>query len=179
MTIVLKFPRVADVLQSFAASIGNDFVGYQNHVHRVLNYFMAINGSESELPMAVLVAAPFHDLGIWTHSTFDYIAPSVRLAKAHLVEHELESLTSEVELLITEHHKLLPYDGPFAKTVENYRKADWIDVSLGLVNFGLPRGFVRSVKAAFPDGGFHRRLVELAGLRLLRSPSSPLPMVHW
>jgi hypothetical protein len=42
----------------------------------------------------------------------------------------------------------------FANPVETYRKADWIDVSLGLMNFELPRGFVRSVKPPFRPEAF-------------------------
>jgi hypothetical protein len=32
----------------------------------------------------VAVAAAFHDLGIWTDGTFDYLPPSIRLAREWL-----------------------------------------------------------------------------------------------
>ena len=32
----------------------------------------------------IAVATAFHDLGIWTDGTFDYLQPSVRLASAYL-----------------------------------------------------------------------------------------------
>ena len=38
--------------------------------------------------------------------------------------------------------------------VETFRKADFVDVSLGFIRFGLAPPIVRSVKAAFPTGGF-------------------------
>jgi hypothetical protein len=34
----------------------------------------------------IAVAAVFHDLGIWTNKTFDYIAPSVALAAPRAVD---------------------------------------------------------------------------------------------
>ena len=127
----------------------------------------------------MLVAAPFHDIGIWTDQTFDYLGPSVARALDYLAAHGRCHLAEEVALLIEQHHKILPYAGPFADTVERYRKADLVDVSFGWVRHGLPRGFVRSVKAAYPDLGFHRRLAELAISRARQRPSSPLPMLRW
>jgi hypothetical protein len=32
----------------------------------------------------IAIAGVFHDLGIWTNKTFDYIAPSVVLAREYL-----------------------------------------------------------------------------------------------
>ena len=88
-------------------------------------------------------------------------------------------LASEVRLLIVEHHKLLPYKGPYASSVESYRSADLVDVSLGMVRFGMTRSYVKSVKKAFPNRGFHWRLVTLTVRQFLRSPFRPLPMIHW
>jgi len=33
----------------------------------------------------IAAAAVFHDLGIWTDRTFDYIAPSIAIAREYLV----------------------------------------------------------------------------------------------
>lgn len=87
-------------------------------------------------------------------------------------------LGGEVAALIREHHKMGVYRGPFATTVETFRRADYVDVSLGILRFGLPWSFVREVQAAHPDAGFHWRLATLTAAQFLRSPLRPLPMFH-
>ena len=64
-------------------------------------------------------------------------------------------------------------------SVETFRRADWIDVSNGMLRFGLPRAVVREVRRTFPDAGFHRRLLQLTLRRFRRHPLSPLPMMRW
>lgn len=175
---VLSFPLADEILASYSAELGSDFSAYRNHVCRELNFFLALSGLPS-LPTAVLVAAAFHDLGIWTHDTFDYLPPSIELARAYLAKAGLQALDAEVGIIINEHHKLLPYRGPFSANAEAFRKADLMDLSLGLVRFGQPRSLIHSVQAALPNAGFHRRLGALGLRHLARSPLRPLPMVHW
>jgi hypothetical protein len=179
MPLQTAFPLVDQLLAPYAPVLGRDFIGYRHHIHRVLNHFLALRGSGAPLPLAVQLAAPFHDLGIWTDGSFDYLGPSVRLARASLTALGLEPHAGEVEALITEHHKLTRYRGPHAETVETYRRADFIDVSLGLLRFGLPRAHLSAVRRAWPDAGFHWRLATLTARQFLRTPLRPLPMVHW
>ena len=174
----VRFEIVDDILAAHADVLGADATAYRNHVHRGLHYFAALAG-DAEPPTSVLVAAAFHDLGIWTERTFDYLEPSTRAALAYLSSHGLEPLIPEVSALISEHHRLRPYRGPHARTVELFRRADLVDVSLGAVRSGLPAALVQSVKAAFPNAGFHARLVSLAANRFLKHPLRPLPMVRW
>lgn len=85
--------------------------------------------------------------------------------------------TAEIDAMIQEHHKITAVTGK--PLVEAFRKADWIDVSLGLINFGLDKEWINTVRNAFPDEGFHKRLIQLTGNRFLSNPLSPLPMVKW
>lgn len=179
MPVCLSYPLADEIIQSFASNLGLDLPAYQNHVYRVLNYFAEITASQGALPESVLIAAAFHDLGIWTAKTFDYLQPSIRLATAYLGGHGLMHMQEEVEAIIQEHHKICPYRSHHAANVEAFRKADLVDVSLGLVRSGVSPSFVRSVKVAFPDEGFHWRLVTLTAGQLCRTPWRPLPMVHW
>lgn len=173
-----SFPLIDQILDSFSAELAGDFSAYRNHVCRELNFFLALSGLSSA-PAAVLIAAAFHDLGIWTHRTFDYLSPSMELASAYLAKEGLEELQPEACTIINEHHKLLPYRGPYSSSTEAFRKADLIDLSLGTIRFGLPRALVHSVRAAFPNAGFHRRLSVLTVRQLVRAPLRPLPMFHW
>ncbi len=176
--VTTHFSRVSDILNSHSGSLGHERLGYQNHVYRVLNYFAVLSGSD-EVPEAVLIAAAFHDLGIWTDRTFDYLEPSIRLARDHLKANDLEHLEPEVHALIEHHHKLRPYADEFSRSVELYRRADLVDLSLGNIRFGLPKPFIASVWAVLPGAGFHRRLLGLAARHFIHSPLQPLPMVRW
>ena len=104
--------------------------GYRNHVYRVVNLCVAMAG-RNELEK-IAVAAVFHDLGIWTNRTFDYIAPSIALAHDYLVAHAREDWTAEIEGMIADHHKITPSTADPDSLVEAFRRADWIDVTRGL-----------------------------------------------
>jgi hypothetical protein len=125
------------------------------------------------------IAAAFHDLGIWTDHTFDYLPPSERLAEAYLKGEGRADWTGEVTAMIGQHHKVTPYRREPAALVEAFRKADMVDVSMGLVRYGLPKSFVKEVLAAFPNEGFHKRLVQLFAQRMRVKPWSPMPMMKW
>jgi len=168
--------RVESILVAYAEALGPDFSGYRNHVLRVLGCYAALGGEPSE---QLVIAAAFHDLGIWAAATFDYLAPSVALALEHLASSGLADHAAEVEAVIVNHHKLRRYRGPFERTVELFRRADLIDVSLGLIRFGVVRQEVRAVRASLGNAGFHRRLLELTMREFVRHPLRPLPMIRW
>jgi hypothetical protein len=170
--------RVDETLGRFREPLGPDALGYRNHVCRVLAFVSGLLLGRP-LPEPLLQAAVFHDLGIWTDRTFDYLAPSRRLAAAAIAASATPGIAAEVETVIEQHHKLTRYRGAFEATVETFRRADLVDVSLGLVRFGLEGTFVAAVRRDFPDAGFHWRLVELTGRQFLRSPLRPLPMLRW
>ena len=81
--LLTSIPTVDDVLNDHATALRHDFIGYRNHVYRIVNLCVAIVGRRELEKIAV--AAVFHDLGIWTNGTFDYIAPSIALAHEHLL----------------------------------------------------------------------------------------------
>jgi hypothetical protein len=177
--LITSLPIVEEVLDVHASALGHDLMAYRNHVYRVANLCVAIaEDSRVELEK-IAVAAVFHDLGIWTSNTFDYIAPSVALARAHLAARGMADWIPEIEALIVDHHKITPSRGNPTSLVESFRRADWIDVSRGLRRFGLPRTFLAAVAATWPSAGFHRRLVELTIDRFWKHPLTPLPMVKW
>jgi hypothetical protein len=159
--------------------LGHDFIAYRNHVYRVVNLCLAIAGAGDRAALEkIAVAAVFHDLGIWTNRTFDYIAPSVVLARQYLLTGAQADWLPEIEAMIVDHHTITSSGPSRASLVEPFRRADWIDVSRGLRTFGLPRSFIASVFTVWPSAGFHWRLVELTFDRFLKHPLTPLPMVR-
>ena len=81
--------------------------------------------------------------------------------------------------MIREHHKIRGFRGESADMIEPFRRADWIDVSLGVLSFGLPRERLRGIFARWPNAGFHKRLAQLTFKRLRTHPLSPLPVLKW
>jgi hypothetical protein len=174
--LLTRIPTVDDVLKNHAAALGRDFVAYRNHVYRIVNLCVAIAGP-SQLEK-IAVAAVFHDLGIWTNGTFDYLAPSIALARDYLAASAREDWTDEIEKMIAYHHKITASTVEPDSLIETFRRADWIDVTLGWRRFGIPRPFVARLFATWPDAGFHWRLVTLTLDRFRRHPLTPLPMVR-
>ncbi len=177
--LLTEIPVLDGVLRAHAVELGNDLTGYRNHAYRVVNLGIALRAPDNEQVRQFAIAAAFHDLGIWTNRTFDYLRPSASLACAHLVATGQVELQGEISGMITEHHRITRAHAEPNSLAEPFRQADWIDVSHGIVTFGLPRKVLREIFAAWPDAGFHRRLVQLSLKRLCTNPGSPLPMLKW
>jgi hypothetical protein len=176
VNLVRHIPILDEVLNAHTGELGDDLIPYRNHTYRVVNFCVALSPDSTVHLDKIALAAAFHDLGIWTDHTFDYIPPSIRLARAHLTGSGQSAWTSEITEMIFQHHKLLPYQG--VALVEHFRRADLVDVSKGLIRSGLSREFVNNVVAMWPTAGFHRRLVLLGLHRLRTHPLSPLPMIR-
>lgn len=165
------------LLRVYTTELGRDFTAYRHHVYRDVNLCVALSSGEPDVIEKIVIAAVYHDLGIWTHKTFDYLTPSIEMAKAHLRRTGRAHWSSEIGAMILDHHKITRYKGNLSPLVEPFRRADWIDMSRGLRTFGMPRSFLRDVFETWPDAGFHRRLFELELERLRTHPWNPLPMV--
>src|SRR5262245_48574311 len=123
--LLTSAPTIDEVLGDHASDLGHDFTAYRNHVYRVLNLCTAIVGDRGNLEK-VAVAAAFHDLGIWTNKTFDYISPSVALAREYLAARGHADWIAEIERMIADHHKITPSSASPDSLVEPFRRADWI-----------------------------------------------------
>jgi len=178
MQIRDRHPTIDGVLEAWEERLGDFGLAYRNHVYRVFNLTLALSPENAEREDLIAVAAAFHDLGIWTHGTLDYLPPSARLASEHLAGDERRSWVRPVQLMIMNHHKLLPYRGEAEPLVESFRKADLCDLTNGFFRFGLDEGFVRELNGVFPDEGFRARITRMV-LRWARShPMHPFPMVR-
>ena len=177
-SLVTNLPIVEQILDEHTLELRHDLVAYRNHVYRIVNLCLEIVGNSRVELDKIAVAAVFHDLGIWTNHTFDYIDPSAALAREYLAARGMADWIPEIEAMIVDHHKVTPSRTNQA-LVEAFRRADWIDVTLGFRRFGLPRTFIAAVAATWPNAGFHWRLVELTIDRWRKYPLSPLPMVKW
>ena len=163
------------LLQRYQEVLGRDYERYRNHVYRVF-YNCILLDADSGYATRYAIAAVFHDIGIWTDHTFDYLDPSVRQVKEYLQEAGYAEWSDEISLMISWHHKISPYKGPYEHSVETFRKADWIDVSLGALTFGAGRKNMRKNREKFPNRGFHWFLVRQTVKNFFRHPLNPVPV---
>ncbi|MBU8974580.1 MULTISPECIES: hypothetical protein [unclassified Lysobacter] len=180
--MLTALPLLDDVLEHHAAQLGRDFAAYRNHAYRVANFCCVLaemhgRRVDDDVLRAISIAAAFHDLGIWTDGTWDYLPPSRRRAHDWVHAHGHGHCDWQVDEMIGQHHKLTAYQDD--TLVETFRLADLADVSRGLVAGGIPRAFRREVFAHYPNEGFHRRLLHFSCRHLLRHPLNPMPMLRW
>ncbi|MCF2443486.1 HD domain-containing protein [Dyadobacter sp. CY345] len=173
MTYSIKI--IDDLLEPFRMVIGADFNRYRNHVYRVyLNCLLIDNAEINQGKYAI--AAVFHDIGIWTDHTIDYLNPSIVQAGIYLKKIKRVELLEEISLMIYWHHKISGYEGKNQRVVENFRKADWIDVSLGILTFGFDKKIISQNRKNLPNLGFHFFLLKKTTKNFFKHPLNPLPM---
>ena len=174
--LLTEIPQLDELLAQHAADMGSDAVPYRNHTYRVANLCVSFASRDPATVHKIAIAAALHDMGIWTNKTFDYLPPSIELARTHLERVGKAEWTAEITTMILEHHKITQYRGRADWLVECFRRSDWIDVTWGLVNFGVPRSRLQDLRRQWPDAGFHRGLVKQELKQLRTHPLNPLPM---
>ena len=167
-----------EVLASHRTELGKDFTAYRNHTYRVLNLCTALMSDDREHLEKIAIGVAFHDLGIWTQRTFDYLKPSIELARAYLVRSGRAAWDEEIAAIILQHHKISRHRGAPPNLVEPFRQADWVDISRGALRFGLSRETITGIFSRWPNNGFHKKLVRLELKRLCTHPWHPLPMLR-
>ena len=175
MNVETHIPQADEILEEWKGVIGPDFGGYRNHVFRVINFCFALADDRIRDRDKVVVSACFHDIGIWPGGNFDYLGPSKARSADYLTRNGLQQLAPHVETMIGEHHKIRRHRGD--PLVEAFRRGDLVDLSLGAITCGLPRAFVREVRSAFPNAGFHKCVARTSWKWLLRHPLNPIPVL--
>jgi hypothetical protein len=180
-SVAERMPLIDETLDAFRGALGGDLTAYRGHVYRVVSFCRALVAAapgNGERDAKIALAAIYHDLGIWSDATADYLPPSARRLRERLERDGRQAWSVELERMVVLHHKLTPCRGPDDALVEAFRRADLVDLTLGWVRFGLPAGFVRDVQAAYPAAGFHRRVVQVVTGWAVAHPSNPFPMMR-
>lgn len=167
------------LLDDWRAQLGRDYPAYRNHLYRLLNLVHARLRLDAAQQHDLAVACVFHDLGIWSDDTFDYLSPSRARALQHCAANDANARPQRIADLIEWHHKLTPFRGPDAVLVNAFRRADWYEVVCGLFGRWSWRAQRRAIYRRFPTTGFHGVLLRLGWRRLRTHPLSPLPMLRW
>ena len=177
MEINQKIEAIDSILNLYKADLGPYYEAYKNHVYRV--YHLAIPFVSTAKDIQTLsIASAFHDLGIWTAKTFDYIEPSVHLAKQYAIQNKLNlSQLTEIEACIRLHHQITKIKN--SVLAEIFRTADLVDLSSGLLKCGREKKYIKMLRNTFPNKKFHKFLSKLFFKNLVKNPFKPLPMYKW
>lgn len=170
--VVHTHPLAEEILESHRYRAHGDDVGfdaYKAHVYRVFNFARALSGDAPGRDDKLAIAAAFHDLAAF--DTLDYLAPSIVAQDAWLQRTGRADWSDELAVMVAEHHRFTRYAAPrpHADLVEAMRRADLVDVSQGLVRFGLPAAFVKEVRGSFDAGVFFRRVIPAGAVRTVRT----------
>jgi hypothetical protein len=174
--ILRSLPLADEILESHRAHARGDeagYDGYKAHVYRIVNFARALTPHGPDRDDKLAIAAAFHDIAAF--DTLDYLVPSIAAQDAWLHETGRDNWSDELALMVAEHHRLSRYAAtrPHAPLVEAFRQADLVDVSQGLIRFGIPSSYVKEVRAAFDAGVFFKRVVPLGALRAVRKLQQP------
>lgn len=171
--------NIDNILAPWKHLIGEDYQGYRNHVIRMATFCLLLEPCTAEEQKKIEIAACFHDIGIWTEQTLDYLPPSVLPANAYLKAHGLVDWTLEITQMILEHHKIRTVENGVSPLTELFRKGDLVDFSRGVFKFGLNKSTVSAVMDTFPNAGFHSMLVKRCAKWFVKHPLKPMPMMKW
>jgi len=174
--LIRELPLAEEILESHRHRAHGDdagFDGYKAHVYRVVNFARAMTPATSDRDDKLAIAAAFHDLAAF--DTLDYLAPSIEAQDAWLKHTGREAWSDELALIVAEHHRMIRYRAPrpHAALVEAVRRADLVEVSGGLIRFGLPASFVKEVRGAFDASVFFNRVIPMGTLRAVRKHQQP------
>jgi HD domain len=171
----------AACLQTLRAATGRHDEPMERHCVRsfVIAERLAADAGQDIDRELLLCASLLHDVGIFESvATRDhaYVTDGRRVALETVAPFawpaQRRRLLGDT---IEQHHAQTSRDG-LGHEVELMRRADLVDVSRGLVSFGLPRSWLRGLSSAVPRRGFYALLAREIG-RMLRNRPQTLPAV--
>jgi hypothetical protein len=178
--IVTESGLIDDILGPHEKGLGVGYNGYRNHCFRMLNIGRYLVPDEPHRDDRFAIMAAFHDLPFFLDGNLDYLGTASDWARDYLAAMGRPEWEPEMRLMIDNHHKVRPYTGPSAPMVDAMRKADWIDVTFTKVRFGIPRSFIRDLRATFPLNEAYKGVaMPMIARYAVSHLSRPLPMMRW
>jgi len=145
---------IDDILKQHRSELNVDYDKYRHHVYRVFNFTLLLHEATEKETDALAVAAAYHDIGIWTAGTFDYLEPSLALAKEYIKAKQPKVSAKAVEQIIMNHHKITSYkDISHRDILELYQ--------------------------TFPESNFHLFILKEVAVNTFKNPFNPLPIYKW
>jgi hypothetical protein len=128
----------------------------------------------------VTVAAILHDIGIYPAASRGgvYTADGAALAREMLAVHGWSAERTELCAEAIDRHHDLRSQRERGGEVEAIRLADLVDVSGGLLRFGLDRRWLKALSHDVPRRGLAGELARVVG-RALRERPLTVPRIFW
>ena len=168
---------ITNILSSYKNELGPNFEKYHNHCCRVFVFAAILSNATEYEQKQLAIASAFHDIGIWTANTLDYLQPSIELAEKYLNQHQLAQWTESVKDIIDNHHKLTPFKNN--SLAESFRKADLIDLTFGFIKFGISSAQINENKKLYPSLGFQPYIFKEVLKNIVKHPLNPMPIMKW
>ncbi len=120
----------------------------------------------------LLVAGFLHDLGLYDSVSRGgvYVSDGAQFARELVVPHGWSGERATLCANAIERHHDLRAQWSAGAEVELTRRADLVDVSGGVVRFGLPRGWLHDLFAAVSRDGTYAEIARLVGHALRERP---------
>jgi hypothetical protein len=141
---------------------------------------MIRRGGELRRAQILTVAAILHDVGLYPGASRGgvYTAEGAALAQEIVPAHDWSDARIErCAEAIDRHHDLRPQRG-LGNEVEAIRLADLVELSGGVIRFGLNREWLRELNRAVPRDGLLGELAREVG-RALRERPLTTPQILW
>jgi hypothetical protein len=121
---------------------------------------------------ALLVAAFIHDLGLYDSVSRGgvYVKDGAEFATDLLAEHDWDDERTRLCADSIERHHELRSQWALGTEVELMRRADLVDVSNGVVAFGIDRPWLRGLNAAISRDGTYGEVARLVGHAMRQRP---------
>lgn len=169
-------PLIDEILKEhheFSEGDEAGWAGYRNHAQRVFIFARRLAEARPDADEMIAIAAAFHDLAVFR--TLNYLVPNLKAMELWLAAHGRPEWRREIGLAMTMHHRVRPYGREAAWLVEPIRRADWIEVTGGVMAAGVPRELVRQAQRELPLGSFaSKSALRIAG-HAATHPFDPLP----
>lgn len=120
----------------------------------------------------LLVTGFLHDLGLYDSISRGgvYVKDGAEFASELVGKHGWSAERTKLCADAIERHHELRSQWDLGAEVELTRRADLVDVSNGLVRFGLPRTWLRDLSAEVPRDGTYREVARLLGHAVRERP---------
>lgn len=140
----------------------------ERHCHRQFLMAERLAGDRPVDRELLLCACWLHDAGLWTSSGEPYVTEGARLAEEVLAPFSWEPERLQRCMDACEQHHSPRSVERYGLEAELVRRTDLVDVSRGLIAFGLDRSWLRRLFATIPRTGFWRETIGPAFVTELR-----------
>jgi hypothetical protein len=164
-------PATQAALEAMRAAAGSDGP-MERHCVRQFAIAERLAGERAFDRELLLCASWLHDLGLFTHSRDPYVTESARLASRVLKPFGWPPERLQRCMDACEQHHAPRSRMAMGLEVELIRRSDLVDVTAGLVNFGLDRGWLRDLFREVPRDGLWRLIGSAVLGELRQRPAS-------